>query len=418
MINKTIIGAIVVHSARRQELINRLSVDDFTDVTAKSTFEKIKKQYDNFPNADIAAVINELPDEEKTYALLAAHEAPIESAVDDTVNMFLISSANKKLNNKLAELTLLGNATISEIRSLVEDAERKINQTAIINTAEQYLTNFYTPVECIKTGFPVLDIFLNGGLQKKTVAGLGARPSTGKTTFALNIALNNPDLKILFFSLEMSAAMLYDRMFANLVDIPYPRIHKRKDVTPDEFNQIQSLMDKYKNLKIVDDVNSIENIVAEIYRYQPDLVIIDFMQIITSKTKFVDNRLRIDYISQILKFTAKKCDCAMLVLSQLTRAAKDAPTMSALKESGGLEQDSDYVLLLHRPYVNDKNNHENDPRDTQLILDKNKFGDNGVIKFDFDGLKQRFVEIGKEEKEYTRPINVKTNEEAIEDLEF
>lgn len=418
MINKKVIGAIIVHDDKRLELLSRISADDFTNETAKSVFEKIKAEYLRFPKAEAAAVINSLSDEEKTYALLSAQEAPFASAVEDTVNLFLTTSATQKFNKELSELAILGSATPSEVRALLDNAERKIKRVSEADNSKLYLSDFYTPIEHIKTGFIILDEMLNGGFLKKTVGGLGARPSTGKTSWALSVAINNPDLRVLFFSLEMSAAMLYDRMFANLLDIPYAKIHNRKDVTPAKFKKIEELMSVYKNLRIVDDINSIEDIVAEIYRFQPDLVIVDFIQIVTSKTKFIDNRLKIDYISQSFKFTAKACNCHIMILSQLTRAAKDAPTMSALKESGGLEQDSDYVLLLHRPYVNDKNSKENLPSDTSLILDKNKFGDNGVIKFDFNGSRQRFTEIGKDDEKITRPVNTMTDDEVIEDLEF
>lgn len=418
MINKKVIGAIIVHDDKRLELLSRISADDFTSETAKSVFEKIKAEYLRFPKAEAAAVINSLSDEEKTYALLSAQEAPFASAVEDTVNLFLTTSATQKFNAELSELAILGSATPAEVRALLDNAERKIKRISEADNSKLYLNDFYVPVEHIKTGFIILDEMLNGGFLKKTVGGLGARPSTGKTSWALSVAINNPDLRVLFFSLEMSAGMLYDRMFANLLDIPYAKIHNRKDVTPAEFKKIEELMSVYKNLRIVDDINSIEDIVAEIYRYQPDLVIVDFIQIVTSKTKFIDNRLKIDYISQSFKFTAKACDCHIMILSQLTRAAKDAPTMSALKESGGLEQDSDYVLLLHRPYVNDKNSKENLPNETSLILDKNKFGDNGVIKFDFNGSRQRFTEIGKDDEKITRPVNTMTDDEIIEDLEF
>lgn len=132
-----------------------------------------------------------------------------------------------------------------------------------------------------------------------------------------------------------------------------------------------------------------------IYQQKPDFVIIDFVQIVTSMQIFVDNRQRVDYISQQLKRAAKKTNCSILILSQLTRNAKEKPTMSALKESGGLEQDSDYIILLHRDYVNDKSNEDIDAKDTDVILDKNKFGRTKELKFEFDGKYQRFSELGR-----------------------
>lgn len=148
----------------------------------------------------------------------------------------------------------------------------------------------------------------------------------------------------------------------------------------------------------------VQTITDMIYSEKPEIVIIDFIQIVTSSRKFVDNRQRIDYISQLLKQAAKATGCCIITLSQLTRAGKDRPTMSDLKESGGLEQDSDYVILLYRPYVNDKSGSEADPKDTTVTLDKNKFGSTREFKYEFDGRKQRFTELSDSINEIKRPV--------------
>ena len=105
-------------------------------------------------------------------------------------------------------------------------------------------------------------------------------------------------------------------------------------------------------------------------------------------------RQRIDYITGIIKRTAKSTGAHIMSLSQLTRGAKEEPTMSALKESGGLEETGDYVLLLKRPYVLNKTDDRLKPEDTELKIDKNKFGESGVLEFYFDGAHQRFSEVG------------------------
>ena len=79
--------------------------------------------------------------------------------------------------------------------------------------------------------------------------------------------------------------------------------------------------------------------------------------------------------------------------------------MSDLKESGGLEQDSDYIMLLHRPYVNNKNDEKISPAETKLTLDKNKFGNTGVMDFKFNGVFQRFDEIADQSEKIVRPIS-------------
>ena len=125
---------------------------------------------------------------------------------------------------------------------------------------------------------------------------------------------------------------------------------------------------------------------------KPSLAVVDFMQIISAVGKFENVRSRIDYISSLFKRTAKTTGCVIIVLSQLSRMGKEAPTMSDLKESGGLEQDGDYIALLHRPYVLNKNENECIPEDTQLLLDKNKFGRTGKIDLWFDLKHQKFYE--------------------------
>ena len=120
------------------------------------------------------------------------------------------------------------------------------------------------------------------------------------------------------------------------------------------FRKMELVGQAYNNLNIIDNISDIERMTGRVYADKPTLCIIDYMQIISSQKDFKDNRQRIDYISRLIKKCAKETKCTFIVLSQVTRAGKDEPTMSDLKESGALEQDSDYVLLLHRPYVQDK----------------------------------------------------------------
>ena len=145
---------------------------------------------------------------------------------------------------------------------------------------------------------------------------------------------------------------------------------------------------------VLDDVYNVEQMCNVLMEQKPDLAVIDFMQIISTTSKFVETRHKIDYISALLKRTAKNTGTVIMVLSQLSRAGKDSPTMSDLKESGGLEQDGDYIALLHRPYVL-KKDIETPPGCTELLLDKNKFGATGKINMFFDLVHQRFSEVDR-----------------------
>ena len=157
---------------------------------------------------------------------------------------------------------------------------------------------------------------------------------------------------------------------------------------------MKTLLQKYDNLTVIDDVYEIEDIAAIIRREKPELVMIDYIQIVQTRENIEVVRQRIDRISQIIKRTAKSTGAHIMCLSQITRGAKEEPTMSALKESGGLEETGDYVILLKRPYVNNKADETLKPEETELKIDKNKFGESGLLQYYFRGNRQQFLEVG------------------------
>lgn len=397
----------------RQDIRDKIfNSDCFLSDTGKSFYKKLKAVYNTAPNTDYFNYLNALPKDERALLaeVLQSTLSPTveEAKVDDTLKQLKQAALEEELKNGLMDL-LTSEFNRSEALSLFEKTEYT-NDTPV-NSLEKYLADFNEPLELIPTGFPILDRLLNGGLIKGTLTSIGARPSVGKTTFSINIAAHNPKLKILFFSLEMSSRMIYDRLLADIAGIDYADTGKHNV----NFDTVKTMLKKYSLLTIIDDVSEIERISEIIYDTQPELVIIDYIQIVQSKKNFVDNRQRVDYISQTLKKTAKKTKACIAGLSQLTRGAAEKPTMSALKESGGLEQDSDYIILLHRPFVNNKSDSEIRPCDTTVILDKNKFGDTGELKYDFNGRFQRFTEIGKSDGTPIARMKNIDEEEVTED---
>ena len=143
---------------------------------------------------------------------------------------------------------------------------------------------------------------------------------------------------------------------------------------------------------MIDDMYYCEEICRAIGDLQPDYVVIDFIHCVRAIKKCENRRSEVDYISQSFKICAKNNNCHIILLSQLHRSDKEKnrpPRMSDLKESGGLEQDGDYIIMIHRPYIFDKTS---DPTETYILLDKNKYGDCGQLQFKFWGQFQRFVE--------------------------
>lgn len=412
---KLIGSVLLLDAGERQRILTAVSVDFFADKTAKSIFQKLAARCADYPAADYTVLAASLEKNEQVAAVTAMQSmiSPTiaQRQLNDTLRAVRELYAVRKIKSEAAELSLQNEISTDDIRRLLNKVEALTAEHAE-SSGEKYLRQYHEPIKLIPTGFPDLDDTLGGGLMAGTLSSIGARPSTGKTTYAINIAAHNPDRKVVFFSIEMSAAMIYDRLIADAADLDYSLTGRHRVA----LETVRTVIETYRNLTVIDDVSKVEKITDMIYSEKPDIVIIDFVQIVTSNRKFVDNRQRIDYISQLLKQAAKQTGCCIITLSQLTRAGKDKPTMSDLKESGGLEQDSDYVLLLHRPYVNDKSGSEADPKDTTVTLDKNKFGSTKEFRYDFNGQKQRFTELSDSTEEISRPAKTKFTPE--DDLPF
>lgn len=384
-----IIGtALMAEQENRDRIFREVCPEYFGDKTTAEIFRCLSDVYDQHPTADSTTYTAALSPDNQRDVLLAMQSliSPVIAAeqLDDTLAAFRDAWQQRQLKSKITDLAL-GTPTTADVLQLAEmvkgfSAKRTDN-------AAEYLQNYHAPIKIIGTGFPELDELLGSGLIAATLSTLGARPSTGKTTLAINIATFIAlTQRVLFISLEMAAGMIYDRIVADKANIKYNDCMQHRV----DFDTVRGVVESYQNLTIEDSISEIEDIVNLIHETKPDFVIIDYIQIVTSKSLFTDNRQRIDHISRLLKQTAKQTGAHILSLSQITRAGKDRPTMSDLKESGGLEQDSDYIMLLYREYVNDKSA-QIKPEATTVTLDKNKFGRTGEIEMNFDGVHQRFT---------------------------
>lgn len=263
--------------------------------------------------------------------------------------------------------------------------------------AVEYVERLYHPEQekRFATGFVGLDRAL-GGLMPGTLSYVGARPSTGKTAFALNVAGEQlkAGRKVLFLSLEMSVNQILDRLLADLCGIEYAKMGTSALTGAEKEMMVKQLgvLSDSGLFEIVDDVYSAEAVPGLVAKHRPEFVVVDFIQCMGTVRRYQTRRAEIDAISAELKRTAKRYKCHVMCLSQIARAGMDAPRMSDLKESGALEQDGDYILLLHRPFVLCKDNPDIRPEDAQVLLDKNKYGVTGMKRLYFDGPHQRFTE--------------------------
>lgn len=409
---KIISSALLVGQADRDRIFRSVRPEYFLEKESGEIFREFCKVYSETPKADSSAFLAAVEIEQQREIVMNMDSLISPTIASEqlpqTLRAFSKDYVDRTLKSRMAELTF-GQPTLDDVEKLREEF-RDIATSREIDSAAEYLRKYNDPVETLPTGFSKLDELLSGGLMRGTLGTIGARPSTGKTTFAINIATHDPNRSVLFVSIEMTAGMIYDRIVSDKADVKYSECVAHKV----SFDTVKSVVEQYPKLSIADDVTDVEDIVSLIFELRPDMVVVDYMQIVTSKRRFTDNRQRIDYISRCLKSAAKQTGAQILSLSQITRGGKDKPTMSDLKESGALEQDSDYIILIYREYVNDKSNSAIKPEPTTVTLDKNKFGSTGELDMDFNGRRQRFTEATDV---ITRPVALEEENEDF-DLPF
>lgn len=257
----------------------------------------------------------------------------------------------------------------------------------------------------ILTGLETLDNKI-AGLRIGNVSVLGAEPSTGKTAFALNVALEawKQGKKVLIFSLEMSKEQMLDRMISNYIELDYRDI-SNKTLTEKHLGWYDSTARKLaegNRLYIIDTCYLVEDMQSYIAEVKPDLVIVDFLQFCRTLAKIDTTADRLEHIMGDFKRTAKLdyCKCHIMLLSQPSRqATREGASMFALKGSSGIEQGGDLILLLDRPHVRDN---EVPPEQAFIKIAKNKFGETGKVELYFDGAHQRFREKAEIDR-YTHP---------------
>ena len=391
---QAVLGLLMVYDEVSDKIVS-VSEEDF-EGEFKAIYKIMREVYNQYGFVDRIKVIAQLDKNQKDIIIYCAEIAVAPSMIDDYIECLKEVSSKRRLSHELFELIADDDydCTVENVQNIIDKERDKQNtggteQKAQAN-ADKFLDGLLKEKQLIKTGFSNIDFAIKG-IEKGTFFIIGARPSTGKTTFALNIVRNQAKQKrrSLVFSLEMTANMIFERMMSDILSINYSDFQEKKeliDKTPSIEKQINSIREQ---VMVLDDVYTVENICSRIMEVKPDVAVVDFLQNVQTVKSFMDERTKINYISAELKRTAKKTGTVVIALSQMTRTGKDAPTMSDLRESGALEQDGDYIIILHRPYVIDKT--IGDMQTTDVLFDKNKFGWTGKFKFNFDGAHQRFT---------------------------
>jgi len=304
---------------------------------------------------------------------------------------------------------------VSDLLNKVEEQVFSIAQTRQINPIRQVSELLEASIKKIEeiiqsksgitglaTGFSRLDQMLSG-LQPSDMVVLAARPSVGKTAFALNIAAHaaiKENKSVLLFSLEMAKEQLVQRLICMEGRINSVRL-RTGFLAHSEFPKLQKAAEVLSTAPLfIDDTPgiSILDLRAKARRHASqhslDLVVIDYLQLMTGSGRFESRQTEISAISRAIKGVARELSIPVVALSQLSREAEkdDAgmPKLSHLRESGAIEQDADVVMMLSRPPAHEAEENENLIR---LTVAKQRNGPTGRVELLFDRTVQRFADV-------------------------
>ena len=268
---------------------------------------------------------------------------------------------------------------------------------ALLDRVNELHENGAEEVTGVRTGFYDLDR-MTAGLQKGDLIVLAARPSMGKTAFALNIAEHvavHEGLPVLVFSMEMGAAQLALRMVGSLGRIDQSGLRTGR-LSDQDWERLADAVDRLRNVSVFIDetpaLNSSElraraRRMARQFGGTLGLIVVDYLQLMSGNGGGSDeNRAtEIGEISRGLKALAKELQCPVIALSQLNRSVETRndkrPMMSDLRESGAIEQDADVIMFIYRDEYYNKDSKE--PGVAEIVIGKQRNGPVGTVKLTF-----------------------------------
>ncbi len=257
----------------------------------------------------------------------------------------------------------------------------------------------------ITTGFRDLDD-KTGGMQKSDLIIVAARPSMGKTAFAMNLAENallSGGKSVLVFSMEMPADAIVMRMLSSIGRINQTKVRSGQ-LEEDDWPRLTSAVSMLRDKPLyIDDsaalspteVRSRARRVARENNGEIGLILVDYLQLMRVPGNTEGRTAEISEISRSMKALAKELECPVVALSQLNRSLEQRPNKrpvnSDLRESGAIEQDADVIMFIYRDEYYDEES--NDKGLAEIIIGKQRNGPTGTIKLAFQGQYTRFDDL-------------------------
>lgn len=432
-----VLGALLVNKEAMDKVADILVAEDFYLHNNQVIFRAICRLYEKRSPIDLVTLTNELEAVKEfdavggaSYLADLVNTVPTALHVSHYAEIVRHKSVLRRILSAGQKISDLGHDEEREIQVIMDEAE-----SALFGVSHKLIKDNFMPISDIlassfdridrlhrekgllrgvPTGFKDLDSKLSG-LQPSDLIILAARPSMGKTTFALNIALHaavKAKVPVGFFSLEQSREQLVDRLLCAQAMVDNWKL-RTGNLGEDDFPAIGMAMGTLAEAPIyIDDSPTLTpiEIRTRARRMQAEnklgLIVVDYLQMLEARRGYGDgNRVQeVTEISRSLKAIARELNVPVLALSQLSRAVegreKKMPQLSDLRESGSIEQDADVVLFLYREDYYDKDTERKGV--TDVLIRKHRNGPIGEVELHFRAEQARFYDLERKTKTPSR----------------
>jgi len=424
---QSVIGAIFLEPQALITASEILMADDFYSNAHKIIFETMLRLSDQGKAIDVVTVTEELSAKKEiedvgglSYLLELANAVPTAANVAHYAKIVEEKALLRRLIRVATKIVEDGYTREDEVEALLGEAEKKMMEVAnrknagdfkhvkdvLVETFDniEQLQSQKGDVTGIPTGFRDLDN-ITAGFQRNDLIIVAARPSVGKTAFALNVAQSvavQARENVAIFSLEMGAEQLVMRMLCAEGNID-AQVLRTGALTTDDWGKLTMAMGSLSNSGIfIDDTPGvrINEIRAKCRRLAQEnglgMILIDYLQLIQGNGKPGENRQQeVSEISRSLKGLARELKVPVIALSQLSRGVEQRqdkrPMMSDLRESGSIEQDADIVAFLYRDDYYDKESESKNM--IEIIIAKQRNGPTGTVTLAFKKEFNKFINV-------------------------
>ncbi|MED4600572.1 replicative DNA helicase [Paenibacillus validus] len=429
---QAVLGAILLDGDALVTAMERVRDEDFYRGAHQLIYEAMIEIAEANEPVDLVTLTARLQDKQQleevggiTYLSELANAVPTAANVDYYAQIVEEKSMLRRLIRAATQIVSNGYAGQDEVGMLLSDAEARIMEISQARSGSGFiaikdvLMEVFDKVETlfnqkgsttgVKSGFVDLDK-MTSGFQRSDLIIVAARPSVGKTAFALNIAQNigvREKETVAIFSLEMGAAQLVQRMICAEANVDAGRL-RTGFLEPEDWEKLTMAIGSLSEANIyIDDSPSVTvaDIRAKCRRLKKEkglgMILIDYLQLIHGRGKGDNRQQEVSEISRTLKQIARELNVPVIALSQLSRGVEQRqdkrPMMSDLRESGSIEQDADIVAFLYRDDYYDKESEKKNI--IEIIIAKQRNGPVGTVELAFLKNFNKFVNLDRSHQE-------------------